>query len=91
MEKESNTDESDFSENEIPDVNYLKPVEFEPKTNIGDISSSSIDNKEEDIEYKVKPIGNSEWCKCSKQCKPMKTYTESLCCQERNNIPERCF
>ena len=26
----------------------------------------------------------------SKQCKPMKTYTESLCCQERN-IPERYF
>ena len=91
MEKESNTDESDFSENEIPDLNYLKPVEFEPKTNTGDISSSSIDNKEEDIEYKVKRIGNSEWCDCSKQCKPMKTYTESLCCQERNIIPERCF
>ena len=27
----------------------------------------------------------------SKQCKPMKTYTESLCCQERNDIPERFF
>ena len=27
----------------------------------------------------------------SKQCKPMKTYTESLCCRERNNIPERYF
>ena len=40
MEKENNTDESDFSENEIPDVNSLKPFEFEPKTNIGDINSS---------------------------------------------------
>ena len=40
MEKENNTDESDFSENEIPDLNSLKPFEFEPKTNIGDINSS---------------------------------------------------
>ena len=36
----NNTDESDFSENEIPDLNSLKPFEFEPKTNIGDINSS---------------------------------------------------
>ena len=40
MEKENNTDESDFSENEIPDLNSLKPFKFEPKTNIGDINSS---------------------------------------------------
>ena len=32
--KENNTDESDFSENEIPDINGLKPFEFGPKTNI---------------------------------------------------------
>ena len=25
----------------------------------------------------------------NKQCKPMKTYTESLCCPERNDIPIR--
>ena len=25
----------------------------------------------------------------NKQCKPMKTYTEILCCRERNDIPER--
>ena len=24
----------------------------------------------------------------SKQCKPMKRYTESLCCQERNDLRE---
>ena len=30
------TDESDFSENEIPDLNPLRPFQFEPKTNIGD-------------------------------------------------------
>ena len=31
MEKENNTDESDFSENEIPDLNSLKLSEFEQK------------------------------------------------------------
>ena len=40
MEKENNTNESDFSENEIPNLNSLKLFEFEPKPNIGDISSS---------------------------------------------------
>ena len=40
MEKENNIYESDFSGNEIPDLNSLKPFEFEPKTNIGDINSS---------------------------------------------------
>ena len=35
MEKENNSDESDFIENERPDLNSLKPCEFEPKTNIG--------------------------------------------------------
>ena len=59
MEKENNTDESDFSENEIPDLNSLKPFEFEPKTNIRDINSSSSDDEEEGAEYKVKRISNS--------------------------------
>ena len=45
MEKESNTDESDFSENEIPDLNSLRPFEFEPTKNIGDINSSSSDER----------------------------------------------
>ena len=40
MEKQNNTDKSDFSENEITDLNFLRPFEFEPKTNIGDINSS---------------------------------------------------
>ena len=63
MEKENN-DKSDFSENEIPDLNSLKPFKFEPKTNIGDIISSSSDDEEEGAEYKIKRISNNEWCKC---------------------------
>ena len=44
----------------------LKPFEFEPKTNIGDINSNSSDYEEEGAEYKVKRISNnSEWCECS--------------------------
>ena len=54
MEKENNSNESDFSENEILDSNYLKSFEFEPKTNIGDINSSSSDDEEEGAKYKVK-------------------------------------
>ena len=65
MGKENNSDESDFSENEISDLNSLKPFEFEPKTNIGDINSSSSDDEEEGAEYKVKRISNNEWCECS--------------------------
>ena len=65
MEKENNSEESDFSENEISDLNSLKPFKFEPKTNIGDINSSSSDDEEEGAEYKVKRISNNEWCECS--------------------------
>ena len=55
MEKENNSNESDFKENEIPDLNSLKQ-----KTNIGDINSSSSDNEEDGAGYKV-----SESSKCS--------------------------
>ena len=64
MEKENNSDKSEFSDNEIPDLNSLKPFIFEPKTNIRDIISSSSD-EEKGAEYKVKWISNSEWCECS--------------------------
>ena len=65
MEKENNSNESNFRENEISDFNSLKPFEFEPKTNTGDINSSSSDDEKESAEYKVKRISNSEWCECS--------------------------
>ena len=40
MKKENNNNVSDSSENEIPDLNSLKPFGFEQKTIIRDISSS---------------------------------------------------
>ena len=46
-------------------MNSLKPFEIEPKTKIGDISSSSSDDEEEGAEYKVKRISNNEWRECS--------------------------
>ena len=58
----NSTDESDSSEIEIPYLNSLKPFEFKPKTNIGDINNSSSDDQEECNEDKVKQIGNREWC-----------------------------
>ena len=64
MEK-YNTNESNLSKNKIPDLNSLELSEFEPKTNIRDIKSSSSDDEEEGAEYKVKWISNNEWCKCS--------------------------
>ena len=64
MEKENN-DKSDFSENEIPDLSFLKPFKFESKAHIGVIISSTSDDEEEGAEYKVKLISNSEWCECS--------------------------
>ena len=42
MEKENNNDKSDFNENEIPDLNSLKPFKFEPKTNIGVLSVVAV-------------------------------------------------
>ena len=43
MEKENN-DKSDFSENEKPDLNSLKPFKFKSRTNIEDIISSNSDD-----------------------------------------------
>ena len=45
MGKENSTDESDFSEDETLDLNFLKPFEFEPKKNIEDINFSSSDHE----------------------------------------------
>ena len=46
--RKNDTDESDFSENEIPDVNSLKPYQFKSKANRDTycINSSSSDEEE---------------------------------------------
>ena len=60
IKTDKSTDESDFSENDIPELNSLKLFQFEPKTNIGYINSSSKDDEGEGIDDKVRRMGNSE-------------------------------
>ena len=52
MEKENSNDKIDYSENEIPDLNSLKPFKFERETNIGDIISSSSDVRKKVLNIK---------------------------------------
>ena len=52
MEKENSNDKIDYSENEIPDLNSLKPFKFERKTNVGDIISSSSDVRKKVLNIK---------------------------------------
>ena len=53
IQKENITDVSDFSENEIPDLNSLKPSEFEPKKPIEDTNVKGSDDEEEGMADKV--------------------------------------
>ena len=48
-EQENNTDESDFSENDILNLNSLTLFEFESKTNIRVINSPSSDDKKQPL------------------------------------------
>ena len=95
MEKENNNDKSDFSENEIPDLNSLKPFKFEPKTNIGDIISSSSDDEEEGAEYKVKRISNTAVRVLADIFKQSLTYIIQNRCQAcsfiKKRLQHRCF
>ena len=53
-------DESDFSENEILDLNSLKSFEFEPSKTSKILTVVAVDDEEEGAEYKVKQISHSE-------------------------------
>ena len=53
MEKENKTDGSDLIKMKYQIQNSLKPFEFEWKTNIEEINSSSSDNEEEGTEAVV--------------------------------------
>ena len=53
MEKENKTDGSDLKKMKYQIQNSLKPFEFEWKTNIEEINSSSSDNEEEGTEAVV--------------------------------------
>ena len=92
LSSESSSDTSSYaeeSEEEQPTIATLRPYEFEPVEKItGPISPSSSSGESEEEENSR--IGNTEWCLCEK-CEAMETYTESLCCQDTNEVPEDYF
>ena len=63
---------------------------MEPRIELGEISSSDEEIEEYGAQMNNR-IGNSNWCVCGGICKPMETYTESLCCRETNEIPKDFF
>ena len=95
LEKDSNDelfDISSSSENSdndsIPDIGLLKPYDHELRRSFDEGSIS--DDSSTCTDSETLRIGNTDWCLCGR-CVPMETYTESLCCKETNEIPEKYF
>ena len=40
---------------------------------------------------KYTSINTDCWCVCGGKCRPMESYTESLCCCETNEVPDEYF
>ena len=81
--------ESSDSEDSLPDLNSLKPYDFEPE--IPYVSEEEEVTQSQTSESKSKSrIGNTDWCQCG-ECKPMDTEAESLCCLDTNEVPEEYF
>ena len=81
------------SSDDIADVSTLRPFNFEPVMSKEEqekliISSSSSSDESENDDSR---IGNNEWCLCGGHCRPMQSYTESLCCRDTNEIPDEMF
>jgi len=66
---------------------------MEPRRSIdnweGDVNIESESTSDSQTECEI--IGNIEWCDCGKNCQSMDTYTESIYCQDANEIPENFF
>ena len=96
MSSNASTNSRSSSEESLPDdLSNLKPYDWEPRRSASEVadlmknlslSSDTEDSSEENAEDKR--IGNTDWCGC---CRPMDTYTESLCCAETNDVPEEYF
>lgn len=92
----SNTQSSSEENNELSssdeslhDLTKLKPYDLEPI--YSDVASSSSDSERVDSEEEEQSrIGNTSWCECG-NCRAMKTYTESYCCRDTNEIPDEYF
>ena len=84
-------EESDLTHDSIPDLAVLKPYDHEPVCESALVIHVSEESSESESETEEQArIGNINWCKCG-NCKPMKTYAESLCCQDTNEVPEENF
>ena len=95
LRSEGSSDENSESEDlEISEMIRLKPFDMEPIRKLESWELHSSDEESEDSsdsEPENRRIGNNDWCVCGKKCKAMETYTESLYCQETNEIPEQNF
>ena len=93
MSEESDIEASDSEEIEICTMVNLKPYDMEPrrKCEHGEVEFTSQSNSSSDNETEQERIGNIDWCDCGKNCRAMETHTESLCCQDTNEIQEHLF
>ena len=98
MSSNASTNSQSSSEESLPDsLSNLKPYDWEPRCSASEVdelmkkqSSNSKTEDSSDKDAEDKRIGNTDWCRCG-CCRPMGTYTESLCGAETNEVPEECF
>ena len=93
MSEESDADSSDSEDMEIASRIHLQTFDMESKRNCENLevefASQSDSLSDSDTEHERS--GNTDWCDCGKKCRPMETYTESLSCQDTNEIQEHLF
>ena len=79
--------ESSLNKSIILEFSKLKPYDLEPVYEPHMfLSESELQSKTEEQER----IGNTDWYQYG-ECNPIATYTESLCCQDTNEVPEELF
>ena len=82
-----------YDDNPLPDIGKLNPYDYEPThillpSDFSDVLKDS-DNTDSEENKSIR-IGNTNWCQCG-YCKPMLTFTESLCCRNTNEVPDNKF
>ncbi|XP_041362017.1 uncharacterized protein LOC121377987 [Gigantopelta aegis] len=88
-------EESDFSSGSTPEWMYeihqnfingtIKPYQYEPMRDPGEVEKSDQSDDEKDDEERLL---NTEWCKCG-HCTLMPTVGESRCCKEIDQVNEK--
>ena len=89
---ESVDSDSSSSSISIPNISKLQPCDLEPTLPSSTVSSNSnSDECTSDSEQEKERIGNTDSYVCGGKCRPMESYTESLCCRETNEVPDEYF